>query len=139
MLEKGAIINVEGHIGFSITTPRLRNQFCTLPDKYHRISGDYNKFNQNRVIPLKRESSKNSYPISENIGPEISVCHGGLSSGRNIIFNSHNSTTSPSPLLLPTKTTNRQIKNFLFLHKTNSFIPSKESRDSKVNSQFEIK
>ena len=88
MQEKGAIINVEGHIGFSITTSRLPNQFCTLPDKYHRISGNYNKFNQNRIIPLKRESSKNSYAISENIGPEISVCDGGLSSDRNNTFNS---------------------------------------------------
>ena len=49
------------------------------------------------------------------------------------------SPTSSFPVSLTTETTNRRIKNFLFLQKTNSIIPSKQSRDSMVGSQFEIK
>ena len=138
---KGRIRERERHIDFSITS-RFRNQcekVCTLLGKNHRIPWDYNKFDQNGIIPLRRESSKNSNAMSENIGPEISVCKGGLSVDRNIILNCPSSLTSSSPVSLPTETTNIRIKNFPFLRETNSIIHSKHSRDSMVGSLFEIK
>ena len=128
---KGRIRDSEGHIDFSITT--------SMSDKNHRIPWDYNKFDQNGIVPLSRERSINSNAMSENIGPEISVCKGGLSVDRNIILNCPSSPTRSFRVLLPTETTNRRIKNFLFLRKTTSIIHSKQSRDSMVGSQFEIK
>ena len=77
--------------------------------------------------------------MSENIGPEISVCKIGLSLDKKIILNSPSSPTSSSPVSLPTETANKRIKNSPFLRKTNTIIPSKQSRDSMVGSQFEIK
>ena len=117
---KGRIRDREGHIDFSITS-RLRNQcekVFTLLNKNHRIPWDYNKFDQNGIIPLRRESSKNSNAMSENIGPEISVCKGGLSVDRNIILNCPSSITSSSPVPLPTEITYTRIKNFPFLRET---------------------
>ena len=77
--------------------------------------------------------------MSENIGQEISVCKVGLSLDRYIILNYLSSPSSSSPVSLPTETTNKQIKNFPFLQKTNSIIHSKQSRYSMVGSQIEIK
>ena len=128
---KGRIRDREGHIDFSITT--------SMSDKNHRIPWDYNKFDQNGIVSLSKERSINSNAMSENIGPEISVCKGGLSVDRNIILNCPSSPTSSFRVLLPTETTNRRIKNFFFLRKTKSIIYSKQSRDSMVGSQFEIK
>ena len=77
--------------------------------------------------------------MSENIGQEISVCKVGLSLDRYIILNYPSSPSSSSPVSLPTETTNKQIKNFPFLQKTNSIIHSKQSRYSMVGSRIEIK
>ena len=101
------------HLGFIINVQKV----CILPEENHRITWDYNKFEQNGIIPLRRESSKNSNAMSENIGPKISVCKGGLSVDRNIILNCSSSPASPSHVLLPTETTNRRIKYFPFLQK----------------------
>ena len=77
--------------------------------------------------------------MSENIGPEISVCKVGLSLDRYIILNFPSSPSSSSPISLPTETTNKRIKKFPFLQKTNSIISSKQRRDSMVGSKIEIK
>ena len=143
---KRRIRDWKGHIDFSITTSRLCNQcqkVCTLPEKNHRVPWDYNKCNQNGIIPLRRESSKNFNAMSENIRPEISVCKGGFSVNRNITLSCPSSPTSSSPVSLLAETTNRRIKNIPFLQRTllvlNSIIPSKQSKDSMVGSQIKTK
>ena len=81
--------------------------------------------------------------MAENIGPEISVCKGGLSVDRSITLNCTSPVSLPTAWnyysSMPTETTNRRVKNLALLRKTNNIIPSKQSRDSMVGSQFEIK
>ena len=132
-IEKNTLTFLLQHLGFVINV----NLYSAWQNNI--IPWDRNKFDQNGIIPLRRKSSINSNVISENIGPEINICNGGLSVDRNIILSCPSSTTGYSQVSLPTETTNRRIMNFSFLRKTNSVILSKESRDSMVGSHFVIK
>ena len=64
----------------------------------------FDKFDQNKIIPLRGEISKNSNEKSENIEPEISVSKGGLSVDTNIIPKCPSGPTSSSLISLPTET-----------------------------------
>ena len=95
---------------------------CTLPDKNHRIPSGYNRFDQNRIIPLRRESSKNTNLMLGNIESEISICKGSLSVDKNIILNYPSNPAISRPVSLSTEITNRQFKSLQFLRTANSIV-----------------